>query len=170
LKAGAGQLIAIRRAKAEDSEALTAIAHKAKRYWEYPEPWIDEWKDLLTLTPSFIRSHSVYLAIEGTVPIGFYSLSGKGSRLMLEHLWVVPDRIGRGVGRLLFEHTVMIAMRRKATIIVIESDPNAAGFYERMGARQTGQTVSTVASQPRLLPRFVFQVKAGSKARFKAAE
>jgi GNAT superfamily N-acetyltransferase len=161
LNAGPGQLIAIRRARAKDGEALTTIAHQAKRYWKYPEPWIDEWKDLLTLTPSFIRSHSVYLAMEGPVPIGFYTLSGKGARLVLEHLWVVPDRIGRGVGRRLFKHARMIALRRKATIIVIESDPNAAGFYERMGARQTGQTVSAVAGQPRVLPRFIFKVKAG---------
>ena len=162
MNAGPGQLIAIRRARAKDSEALTTIAHQAKRYWKYPEPWIDEWKDLLTLTPSFIRSRSVYLAMEGPVPIGFYTLSGKGRRLVLEHLWVVPHRIGRGVGRRLFERARMIALRRKAPIIVIESDPNAAGFYERMGARQTGQAVSAVAGQSRVLPRFVFKVKAGA--------
>ena len=164
MNASAGQLIAIRKARPQDSEALTAIAYKAKRYWKYPEHWIDEWRDLLTLTPSFIRSHSVYLATEDTVPIGFYTLSGKGRRLVLEHLWVVPNQIGRGVGRLLFEHARRTALRRKATIIVIESDPNAAGFYDRMGARRTGQTVSTVAGQPRVLPRFVFKVNVGTSA------
>ena len=34
----------------------------------------------------------------------------------------------------------------------IESDPNAQGFYERMGAKVVGEHVGEVEGQPRILP------------------
>jgi hypothetical protein len=35
------------RAKPEDAETLTEIAHAAKRHWDYPERWIEAWRDIL---------------------------------------------------------------------------------------------------------------------------
>jgi hypothetical protein len=35
------------RAKPEDAAALTQIAHAAKRHWDYPERWIEAWRDIL---------------------------------------------------------------------------------------------------------------------------
>jgi len=37
-------------------------------------------------------------------------------------------------------------------VLEIESDPNAQGFYERMGAKKAGEVVGEVDSQPRVLP------------------
>jgi hypothetical protein len=37
--------------------------------------------------------------------------------------------------------------------VEISSDPNAAGFYKRMGATQIGEVDSPVDGQPRKLPR-----------------
>jgi hypothetical protein len=37
--------------------------------------------------------------------------------------------------------------------IQITADPNAAGFYERMGATRTGEVVSEIDGQTRVLPR-----------------
>ncbi len=72
---------------------------------------------------------------------GFYALVERGSKVELEHLWVLPEHIGTGIGRALFDHAVRKAAALGATILSIEADPNAEGFYRRMGARRVGENV-----------------------------
>ena len=45
----------IRRASPGDAEVLTRIAFAAKRYWGYPERWIEHWSESLTVTPEFVE-------------------------------------------------------------------------------------------------------------------
>ena len=37
-------------------------------------------------------------------------------------------------------------------VLEIESDPNAQGFYERMGAKKVGEAVGELDGQARVLP------------------
>jgi GNAT superfamily N-acetyltransferase len=96
----------IRRATPGDAEALTRISFAAKRYWSYPERWIAQWKEALTITPDFVRRNEVYVAVVEGKPVGFYALAGQGREIELGHLWVTPEHIGTGVGRALFDHAV----------------------------------------------------------------
>lgn len=144
----------IRTASPDDANTLTQIALDAKRHWGYPEHWIQHWSADLTVTPEFIRDNHVYvLEREGEI-CGFYALCVNGDKAELEHLWVTPALIGSGIGKELF----LDAMERAATLevreIEISADPNAAGFYERMGASQVGETDGTMDGQVRRLPRF----------------
>ncbi len=99
------------------------------------------------------------MAVEGKLPVGFYALTGSGSRLVLEHLWVSPRCLGAGVGRKLFQHAVKTATKLNASVIEIESDPNAEGFYVRMGARRVGETLWEIEGQVRFLPRLIFEIR-----------
>ena len=136
----------------EDADTLTRIAFAAKRYWGYPESWIQHWRDSLTITPAFVRNSRVYAAVSGGEPCAFYALTGAGGELELEHLWVSPGWIGWGVGRLLFEHAMRQAARQGANAVAIEADPNAEGFYLRMGARRVGEIEYEIESRERKLP------------------
>ena len=147
-----GNEVEVRRASPGDAESLTRIAFAAKRYWGYPERWVLQWSEALTITPEFVRDNEVYAAIVGGEPFGFYALAGTGHALELEHLWVSPARIGSGAGRLLFEHAMEAAASRGANSIKIEADPNAEGFYLRMGARRTGENVYQIEGHRRVLP------------------
>src|SRR5207249_5029517 len=89
----------IRRALPADARALTRVAHAAKRHWKYPEDWIRRWRDALTVTRRFVEHHPIYGAVRGARLLGFYALSGVGPTRELEHFWVAPEQIGRGVGR-----------------------------------------------------------------------
>jgi N-acetylglutamate synthase-like GNAT family acetyltransferase len=71
----------------------------------------------------------------------------------LDHLWVAPTHIGTGVGKELFIHAMQSAAGRKVSEVEILSDPNAEGFYRKMGAHRIGETVSEIEGQPRTLPR-----------------
>lgn len=141
----------IRRAVAADAEALTAVAHAAKRHWRYPEEWIALWRRDLTFTGEFIERYPVYCAVEADAIVGASALVFAAADCELEHFWIVPTRMGTGLGRALFEHAVERCRAIGARRLWINADPNAEGFYERMGGRRVGEVPSTPAG--RMLPR-----------------
>lgn len=144
------------RAKPEDADALTAIAHAAKRHWGYPESWIAAWREILTMQPEFISENVAWCAVEQERVVGFYVLTTEDDGIHLDHLWVLPEAMGRGIGRALFQHAAAEARRARSDSIKIEADPNAEGFYERMGAIRVGTAVSEVDGQRRELPLMEF--------------
>ncbi len=140
------------RARPEDAATLTEIAHAGKRHWGYPEKWIAAWRDILTMKPEFLAANIAYSAVEDGRAIGFYVLTTESDGLHLDHLWVLPSAMGRGVGRALFEHAIEQAKDRGFDSIKIEADPNAEGFYKRMGAARVGTSVSEIEGERRELP------------------
>ena len=146
--------IHIRRAKPDEAAALTEIAHAAKRHWGYPEKWIERWKEDLTITPEFVASNEVFVAMAGEEIAGCCAIVlGRNSIAELEHMWIKPERIGTGVGRALFIHVKKRAKDLGLPALELSSDPNAEGFYQRMGATRIGDVKSEIEGQPRLLPR-----------------
>jgi GNAT superfamily N-acetyltransferase len=141
----------IRPSSPEDAATLTQIALEAKRYWGYPEHWIRHWESDLTISSDFIRDNHVYVADDDGEICGFYALCVTGNKAELEHMWVTPDRIGTGIGKVLFLDAIERAAVLNVSEVELTSDPNAAGFYRRMGAMQIGETES--ATTGRKLPR-----------------
>jgi len=133
---------------------LTRIALAGKRHWQYPERWIEIWTPVLTLTPEYVAANPTYVAVEAGSPAGFYALvlSPDGCRAQLDHLWLYPEWIGRGLGRALFEHAAATARVLGAAAVDIEAEPNAEAFYCHMGARRTGERSGRIEGQPRVLP------------------
>jgi len=146
------------RARSGDAATLTNIAFAAKRHWGYPERWIETWRDVLTVQPDFILTHETYAAVVEGRTVGFYALGCKSDRLDLQHLWVLPNEMGQGIGRSLFAHALERARDLGFGLLEIESDPNADDFYQRMGARRIGTRVTTLEGQPRELPVLVYEV------------
>ena len=147
-----GSRLRIRPASPEDATTLTRIAHEAKRHWGYPEHWIAHWQDDLTISPEFIAANPVFVAEDEGGLIGFYALVIRDRRAELDHLWVTPKHIGGGVGKELFFHAMQAAAGRNISEVQISSDPNAEGFYRKMGAYRIGETTSEIEGQSRSLP------------------
>jgi N-acetylglutamate synthase-like GNAT family acetyltransferase len=145
--------VEIRRAKSEEADVLTQIAHAAKRHWKYPESWIAKWKPDLTITAEFIADNEVFVAVHDEQTIGCCALLLSNSTAELEHMWIDPRFMGSGVGRALFFHAKRRAQELGANLIELSADPNAEKFYERMGAKRVGQVPADVDGQPRVLPR-----------------
>jgi N-acetylglutamate synthase-like GNAT family acetyltransferase len=149
----------IRRANPDEADALTEIAHAAKRHWGYPENWIEHWKDDLTITSEFIADHETFVAVAGEEIVGCCALVLSESMAELEHLWIKPEHIGAGVGRALFLHTTERARNLGLPALEISSDPNAEGFYQRLGATRTGDIQSEIEGTPRVLPRMTIKLR-----------
>ncbi|PAP75608.1 GNAT family N-acetyltransferase [Rubrivirga marina] len=149
----------IRPARPAEADRLTEIALAAKRHWGYPETWMDAWRDALAFTPDGVEAHLVHVATEADdVPVACVALSVDGDAVELEHLWVEPAAMGRGLGRALFEHAVRVARDAGGTALFIDSDPFAEPFYQRMGAERVGWTRADVLGERRELPRLRFDL------------
>ena len=144
--------IDIFRATPDQAETLTRIAVAAKRHWGYPERWIQIWSPLLTISPEFIETNDTYVACINEKPVGFCAISIEEEKASVEHLWVLPDFMGKGIGTALFGHMLSRCKALGVRVLKIESDPNAQGFYERMGAKIVGERIGEVDGQPRVLP------------------
>jgi GNAT superfamily N-acetyltransferase len=148
-----GSEVTIRRSAPEEAATLTTIALEAKRHWGYPEDWIKHWESDLTISSDFIRDNHVYVAEENGEIRGFYALCIANSKAELEHMWVTPAVIGTGIGKELFLDAMERAAKLDVGSVEITADPNAAGFYKRMGATQIGESESIVDGHARKLPR-----------------
>lgn len=134
--------IAIRPAVIADAAALTAIAFAAKRFWGYPERYIELWREALTVTAETISELHVFAARRDDRALGFYALAPHPRHATLEALFVAPEQIGRGIGTLLLCHAGARAASAGCRWLEIASDPNAVGFYHRYGAVQIGTEAS----------------------------
>lgn len=145
----------------DEAPLLTEIAHASKRHWGYPERYIAAWRASLTITPEMLQTQILHAAREEGAIAGFYVLIPFGNRVELEAFWVVPTRIGSGVGGAMFRHAVNAARDLGARYLDITSDPNAEGFYRHMGAVRIGEVPAPVDGVPRMLPRLVFGIEPG---------
>jgi N-acetylglutamate synthase-like GNAT family acetyltransferase len=147
--------VQIRRAIPDEAGVLTEIAHAAKRHWGYPENWIRQWESDLTITPEFIAKNEMYVAMNGEEIVGCCALAFSESCAELEHMWIRPDHMGGGIGRAMFLHVKERAANLEIPALEISADPNAEGFYKRMGATRIGELRSEIEGEPRVLPRMV---------------
>jgi GNAT superfamily N-acetyltransferase len=139
-----------------DAPLLTQIIRGGKAHWGYPADWLDACKDELAISPEQIAAWYVRTAAFNGDVVGFFALAHHDAEWWLEHLWLVPQRIGQGFGGELFRHAVAAAAELGATRVRLEADPNAEGFYLHMGARRDGERISTTTGTTRVLPRFVY--------------
>lgn len=148
--------VPIRDAAPADAARLSEIARAAKAHWGYPAAWLERWRDELTLTADAIADRTVRVATgDDGAPLGFAATSAAGSpRRELEHLWVDPAAMGRGVGRALLRDALRAAHAAGAVGLSILSDPHAAPFYLRCGARPAEDVPAPMPGAPeRTLPR-----------------
>lgn len=150
----------LRPATGDDADALTDLAHRAKAHWGYPAHWMRAWDAQLTILPGYIDMHDVWVAERDGVVVGMCALEDRGSRWMLEHVWVEPALHGGGIGRALVQRALDTVRARHGRIVELLSDPYATGFYEKLGARHAGDVPAPMpGARDRTLPRYEFVLR-----------
>ena len=151
----------IRPADPGESDALGRLAREAKAFWGYSAAQLDLWRDDLAVSPASIRRFPTFVAeVDGAVG-GFLQVSTDASPWELEHLWVGPRHMRRGVGRALLARAVEAAARAGQTMLAIDADPHAEAFYLAVGARRIGEIAAPIAGQgDRVRPQLLLAVGA----------
>jgi len=125
----------VRPASPDEGWLLREIEIASKAYWGYPDELMERFAKVISMAPDYIRKNEVWV-IEGADEIaGFYGLIHHGEVCELDHLWLLPRHIGKGLGRQLFEHGLQRARVSGALRMEWQAEPNAMGFYQRMGGR-----------------------------------
>ena len=134
----------IRLARVEEAPALSELCVRSKAAWGYDEAFMALARAVLQVSPEQIAAGDVWVATADRRVAGMVALgpSEEPDTLDLDKLFVEPQRIRTGVGRALIAYAIDEARRRGATRLTILSDPYAAGFYERNGARRLGEAPS----------------------------
>jgi len=130
-----GPPVMIRRARADEADALNALTGRSALSWGYEPEFLDWEPEALLVTPEFITGSPVYVLEEAGTVVGYYGLLGDPPEISLDKLFVAPEWIGTGRGKLLWQHAVQTARALGATTMTLASDPNAAPFYRAMGAQ-----------------------------------
>jgi predicted N-acetyltransferase YhbS len=151
----------IRPARAGEASMLTELCIRSKAHWGYDPAFMAAAKPLLGIAEREIEEGWVLVALQQSraALCGVASIVPLRRRRWFElsHLFVAPEHIGSGIGRALFDAAMGLAAAHGASHVSILSDPNAAAFYEKLGARRRGQAPSGV-SRDRMLPLFEFAI------------
>lgn len=128
----------IRRARADEAAALSALAFRSKAAWGYDAAFMAACRDELSVTPEQVAGNPTFVYEAGDVTAGFYMLDFSAGVADVALFFVAPEAMRRGVGGALWRHMCDEANRHGAAAMTIDSDPHAVGFYRRMGARAAG--------------------------------
>ena len=154
--------VRIRSAKPGESRSLTALCVRSKAHWGYDSAFMKLSAPALSVNEDDIAAGRVLAAVDDADrAIGMACVLQDGEMADLDALFVDPPAIGSGAGRALFEAAVVLARRRGARRMTILADPNAAAFYERMGARYLRNAPSD-AIPGRMLPFYEYDLLSGT--------
>ena len=155
--------VRLRDAVSGDAKALSSLAFRSKAHWGYDIEFMKRCRDELTYSEVQIESPQYrfrVVELDGEI-VAFSALELLGdAESELEALFVRPDCIGKGIGRLLVERAMTEAAILGVRRITIQGDPNADDFYLAIGGKPSGYRES--ASIPgRYLPVYTLTINEG---------
>lgn len=148
-------MLKFRAALIDESETLSKLAITSKGYWGYPKHLLEIWMKDLRIEKDYIKENIVRTIWLDSELIGFFALK-IGNENELEHLWLLPEIIGKGFGKTAFEEVRRVFQEREITSFFIVSDPNAEKFYLSQGAQRIGEVESI--PQNRFLPKLKVEI------------
>jgi GNAT superfamily N-acetyltransferase len=153
-----GATVRIRPARRDEASALGALCVRSKAHWGYDVEFMRlSWRSL-QIDPAAIDEARVFVAVdEADRPLGVVDCAFLGEDVDLMHLFVEPGAFGHGVGRALFAKALEWTRTQGRGRLLIASDPNAVGFYRRLGAVDAG-TIPSEAVPGRDVPLLTYTV------------
>ncbi|WP_320054454.1 GNAT family N-acetyltransferase [uncultured Acetobacteroides sp.] len=148
----------IRPAAPNEAEQLTAIAVESEAYWGGSTSFLVRFEELYKVTASFIEHNPTFVLEEGGEIAGFYAIVKGNDASELEYLYVKASCIGKGYGRMLWEHLMEQCKELGIQQLELVTSPEAKDFYARMGATQVSTVESTI-EEGRMIPRMVYMAK-----------
>jgi predicted N-acetyltransferase YhbS len=143
--------LVIRSARPSEREALEDLQRRSSLHWPMYREQLAGQPDVIELPGEQISAGLVRVAEQSGLVVGFAVLLERSADACeLDGLFVEPDRMGTGVGRRLVEDAKRIARERGATRIDVSANPQAVGFYERVGFVSVGEAQTQFGPAPRM--------------------
>lgn len=141
----------IKKTNRNDAKSITELTLRSKNYWNYGAEQMEEWRDEMTIDSKYIDENQVYKLVDNEKLIGFYAYQPENTKdIKLNFFFVEPDCIGKGYGKLLMNDFLIRIKNTDCERVILDADPNAEKFYERLGFKVIGKLQSSIKN--RILP------------------
>jgi GNAT superfamily N-acetyltransferase len=142
----------IRDAQPDEAFALESLQRRASDVWEEYRAHLAAHPDAIAAPHQAIAERRVRVAVHASGCLLGFSvvLPIDNGRCGLDDLFVEPEWMRRGVGRLLVDDLAARAAEAGASYIDVIANPNALGFYSRLGFAVTGDTATRFGMAPRM--------------------
>ncbi|MFL5960795.1 MAG: GNAT family N-acetyltransferase [Gaiellaceae bacterium] len=123
----------LRAAAPADYERLRELTFESKAHWGYDRDFVRRWAEGLGFETDYER----WVAeVDGVVVAWAALVPPADGVAVLDDLWVDPAWLGRGLGSRLFRLAADRARELGAERLEWGAEPNAVGFYEKLGGRK----------------------------------
>jgi len=139
-------IIHVRAAKYGEEVYLSDLAIRSKAYWGYSLEFLDACRPHIKIDSAYIKDWPVEVLEKDGIIIGFYSLKKINNENRLDNLWIEPNFVKNGFGKILFTHAISRAKALGWDSFRLAGEPGAVVFYEKMGVKLIGQVQSRLRS------------------------
>lgn len=141
-------MLKIIKANPDDDKILTEITKKSKAHWGYSDEQMEKWSQDLMISKDYIKKSEVYKLSLNDKIIAYYSyLNINENTVKLDNLFVVPEEMRKGYGKMLMNHCINKTKKEKTAKIILEADPNAEKFYEGFGFLKISQIETSIKNR-----------------------
>lgn len=145
-------------AEVGDHELLTQLTKKSKAYWGFTKETLLKWDDLLTISKEYIEKNNVVKLLDNGEIIGYYSFfKTEENVLKLDNLFILPEYIGTGLGKILMNNFLDHAKNQGVEKISLDAEPKAEEFYAKFGFITVGKLETLI--KDRYLPIMELKLK-----------
>lgn len=152
--------IKIRDAVLSDIEAIRELCRESKAYWGYDDDFMTKFMNQYHITAENIRNNTFKLFFDFERLVGFYAFAmnkNEAIPLSLEDFFIHPDYIGQGIGKMMWLNCIDFVKSIGKDEFILESDPNAADFYKKMGCIQVRTRESPIMKN-RFVPILKYKI------------
>jgi ribosomal protein S18 acetylase RimI-like enzyme len=134
--------VTVRHATAADFEALQVLWEQWQAESATAPPWADtSWEANRPEFEHSLDANALFLAEEDGSPVGFVTAWLDGHFAKIGDLYVVEAGRRHGTGRLLVDTVVDNLRARGATHLLVDANPEALDFYDRLGFREVSRNL-----------------------------
>lgn len=132
-------------AELQDCELLTKTANRSKQDWGYSDEDMKLWEEDLRIDEDYIRKNTVIKVYAAGIYIGFFAVIAVDTEILeIDHLWLLPGEKRKGFGSLIFKTILQYGKTHAFKKAILTAEPNAKGFYEKMGGTVQGTFQSKI--------------------------
>jgi ribosomal protein S18 acetylase RimI-like enzyme len=144
--------VSIRDARPDEAPALEALQRRSADVWEEYRAELMTHPDAIEPPHQAIAERRARVATDASRAILGFSvvLPVENRRCELDDLFVEPRRMGQGIGRALVRDLAERAQAAGAQYVDVIANPNAVGFYGRVGFELSGHASTRFGSAPRM--------------------
>ena len=144
--------MSIRDAEPDEARALEALQRRSSDVWEEYREQLAAHPDAIEPPHQAIAERRARVATDASDSILGFSvvLPVENGRCELDDLFVEPELMQQGIGRALVRDLAARAYAAGAWYVDVIANPNALGFYARVGFELSGHASTRFGSAPRM--------------------